>query len=105
MKVPEPQDFIGDPMRVVSDTVDSPPRACRPRRAFTVVELMIVVLILSILSVTAMDAVATFEANQRADRAARESLAAFRFAKGLAMSTGKKAKVVVDTTARTVSVF
>jgi Tfp pilus assembly protein FimT len=69
------------------------------------VELMIVVLILSILSVTAMDAIATFEANQRADRAARESLAAFRFAKGLAMSTGKKAKVVVDTTASTLSVF
>ena len=74
-------------------------------RAFTLVELMLVMLIISILSVAGMDAIASFEANQRADRAARESLTAFRFAKGLAMSTGKKAKVVVDPIARTLSVF
>jgi hypothetical protein len=51
-----------------------------------------------------MDAVSTFEANQRADRAAREALAAFRFARSLAMTTGKKAKVMLDTTT-TVSSF
>src|SRR4051812_48054706 len=81
-------------------------RAPRPRaRGFTMLELMLVVLIMSILSVAGMDAISSFEANQRADRAARESLTAFRFARGLAMTTGKKAKVVVDTAARTISIY
>src|SRR4051812_40645386 len=59
-----------------------------PARGFTMLELMLVILIMSILSVAGMDAISTFEANQRADRAARESLTAFRFARGLAMTTG-----------------
>lgn len=62
---------------------------------FTVVEIMIVVLILAIISVLSVSAVANFEANQRADRAAREALAVFRFARNLAMTSGKNATVRV----------
>ncbi|HVT81888.1 MAG TPA: hypothetical protein VHM90_14675 [Phycisphaerae bacterium] len=68
-------------------------------------ELMTVVLILAIIAVCGMDAIAEFETAQRADRAARESLAYFRLARTLAMSTGKKAKVSVSTSSKTVSVF
>jgi len=66
---------------------------------------MIVVVILAIVALLGMDAIAEFEATQRADRAARESLACFRFARNLAMTTGKKAKIAVDTTNRTLSVY
>jgi len=77
-----------------------------PRRGgFTLVEIMLVVLIMAIIAVMGIDAIAEFDAAQRADRAARESLAFFRFARTLAMTTGKKAKVAVDTTNRTLSVY
>jgi type II secretory pathway pseudopilin PulG len=66
---------------------------------------MLVVLIMSILAVIGMDGIAEFESAQRADRAARESLSFFRFARNLAMTTGKNAKVAVDTTNRTLSVY
>ncbi len=66
---------------------------------------MTVVLILSILAVLGMDGIAEFEAAQRPDRAARESLAYFRLARTLAMTTGKKAKVSISTANATVSVF
>ena len=75
------------------------------RRGFTLLEIMLVVLILSIITVLGLDAIADFEANQRADRAARESLAFFRSARSLAMTTGKKAKVSISTTNKTVSIF
>jgi prepilin-type N-terminal cleavage/methylation domain-containing protein len=75
------------------------------RRGFTMIELMLVLVIMSIVAVLGMDAIADFEASQRADRAARESLAFFRFARNLAMTTGKKAKVTVSTTSRTVSIY
>jgi prepilin-type N-terminal cleavage/methylation domain-containing protein len=74
-------------------------------RGFTIVELMLVLVIMSILAVLGMDAIADFESAQRSDRAARESLAFFRFARNLAMTTGKKAKVAVDPANRTVSVY
>jgi prepilin-type N-terminal cleavage/methylation domain-containing protein len=79
----------------------------RVRRGFTVVEIMIVVLIMSIIGVLSVGAVADFEANQRADRAAREALAVFRFARSLAMTTGKNAKVrvVSSATAATLTVY
>jgi type II secretory pathway pseudopilin PulG len=60
---------------------------------------MIVVLIMSIIGVLSLGAVADFEANQRADRAARESLAVFRFARSLAMTSGKNAKVRIVSSA------
>jgi Tfp pilus assembly protein FimT len=68
-------------------------------------ELMIVLLILSITSVISIDTIATFEANQRAERGARETLAYFRYARHLAMTTGKQAKVEIDTTHKTISVY
>lgn len=80
-------------------------RASPRRHGFTLVEIMLVVLIMSIIAVLGMDAIAEFESSQRADRAARESLVFFRLARNLAMTTGKKAKVAVDTSNRTVSVF
>ena len=60
---------------------------------------MIVVLIMSIIGVLSLGAVADFEANQRADRAARESLTFFRFARSLAMTSGKNAKVRIVSSA------
>src|SRR4051794_13535147 len=77
----------------------------RLRRGFTVVEVMIVLLIMSIIAVLAIDAISGFEANQRADRAARESLAAFRYARTLAMTTGKTTKVSVNTTTGNIAVY
>lgn len=69
------------------------------------VEVMMVLMVMSIMAVLGMDAIAEFDAAQRADRAARESLTFFRLARNLAMTTGKKAKVVVDPVGKTVSVF
>jgi prepilin-type N-terminal cleavage/methylation domain-containing protein len=77
----------------------------RGRRGFTMMEVMLVLVIMSIVAVLGMDAIAEFEAAQRADRAARESLAFFRLARNLAMTTGKSAKVVVDPTNNKISVF
>jgi prepilin-type N-terminal cleavage/methylation domain-containing protein len=64
--------------------------------AFTLLELMLVILIMSIVSVICLDAVSSFEANQRSDRAAREALAFFRYARALALTTGKNAEVVIS---------
>lgn len=90
--------------------VASPPVAPRHRggnepRGFTMIEILLVLLIMSIIAVLGMDGIAEFEAAQRADRAARESLAFFRLARNLAMTTGKNAKVVVNPTSNNVSVF
>ena len=100
-------------MRRLAISSPAPPAtACTRRdvagtmeRGFTITELTLVMLIISIISVLGMDAVSSFEANQRADRAARESLACFRYAKSLALTTGKKAKVAVSTTNGTLSVY
>ncbi|HVS71660.1 MAG TPA: prepilin-type N-terminal cleavage/methylation domain-containing protein [Phycisphaerae bacterium] len=77
----------------------------RRRRAFTAMELMIVITILSIVSVISIDTIATFEANQRADRASREALAFFRFARNLAMTTGKTAEVRLTPASSTFAVY
>jgi prepilin-type N-terminal cleavage/methylation domain-containing protein len=77
----------------------------RTRPAFTMVEVMLVLLVMSIIAVLGTDAIAEFEAAQRPERAARESLAFFRSARNIAMTTGKKAKVVISTTNRTVSIY
>ncbi len=81
------------------------PAARRGSRGFTLVEMIIVILILSIVYVMGMDTIATFEANQRADRAAREILAFFRFARQLAMTTGNNAKVQVNTAGNSFAVY
>jgi prepilin-type N-terminal cleavage/methylation domain-containing protein len=79
-------------------------RACS-RRAFTMLEMILVLLVMSIIAVMGMGAIADFEAAQRSDRAARESLAFFRSARNLAMTTGKKAKVVITPSAGTVAIY
>jgi len=89
-------------MREATRTVSTlPPR----RRAFTLVEMLLVILIMAIIATLGLDAIANFEAAQRADRACRESLTFFRFARSLAQTTGKKAKVTVDTTNKTFAIY
>ncbi|HVX85345.1 MAG TPA: prepilin-type N-terminal cleavage/methylation domain-containing protein [Phycisphaerae bacterium] len=83
----------------------STPAAIRSRRAFSAMELMIVITILSIVSVIGIDTIASFEANQRADRACREALAFFRFARHLAMTTGKTAEVRITPASSTFAVY
>ena len=75
------------------------------RRGFTLLEMMIVVTLMAITAVISIDTIATFEANQRADRACREALGFFRFARSLAMTTGKTAEVRLDFTAHTFAVY
>jgi prepilin-type N-terminal cleavage/methylation domain-containing protein len=75
------------------------------RRGFTAMELMIVILIMSIVASLGVDTISTFEANQRAERAARESLTLFRYARYLALSTGKSSKVEIDATAGMLAVY
>lgn len=77
----------------------------RRARAFTMMEMMIVVTLMAITAVISVDTIATFEANQRADRACREALGFFRFARNLAMTTGKTAEVRLDFTAHTFAVY
>jgi len=68
-------------------------------------EVMIVMVIIAIVGVMGMDAIADYETSQRPQRAAGETLAFFRYARHLAMTTGKKAKVQINTTSNTVSVY
>ena len=75
------------------------------RAAFTLIEMMLVITIASIIALIAIDFISSFEAHQRAERAARESLSCFRAARNLAMTTGKYAKVVVDTTGQTLTIL
>jgi len=77
----------------------------RRGRGFTAMELMIVIMIMAIVASLGVDTISTFEANQRAERAARESLALFRYARYLALSTGKSSKVEIDTSAGTLAVY
>ena len=83
-----------------------PPPASPPARgAFTLIEVLMVVLIMGICATIGLDAISASDANQRAERSAREVLAAFRFARNLAINTGKKAQVVISTSSATASVY
>jgi prepilin-type N-terminal cleavage/methylation domain-containing protein len=75
------------------------------RRAFTAIEMLIVLLIMSIVSVLGMDTISEFEASQRAQRASLEILAFFRYARNLAMTTGNNAEVKLDTVNNTFAVY
>ena len=75
------------------------------RRGFTVVELMIVIVILAIAATLGADVISHTEATQRADRAAREVLAALRFARNLALTTGNISGVEFDTSAKNAKVY
>ena len=75
------------------------------RRGFTTVELVLVLTIMAITATLAADVISTTESNQRADRAAREVVAALRFARNMAMTTGNTSGVEFDTTAKTAKVY
>ncbi len=72
--------------------------------AFTLVEIMITVLIMSITATIAMEAVANTDAGLRAERAAREAVTAVRFARTRAMSDGTSYIVRFNVGAKTISV-
>ncbi len=74
-------------------------------RAFTLVEMLIVILIMAITASLGVDAISGFEAAERPTRAARECLQAFRFARQLAVATGKSAKVSFNTSTNSFSVY
>src|SRR6476660_9074196 len=84
---------------------ETSPQRQAGRRGFTAMEMLVVLIIMSIVTVLGIDSVATFEANQRSERAARGCLAFFRYARNLALTTGKSAKVQVDTTNHTLAVY
>lgn len=80
-------------------------RAGRRGGAFTLLEILIVLLIMGIVASFGIQAISAFESSNRAERAAREGLAAFRYARHLAMTTGKSAKVSFDTVNSAFSVY
>jgi len=80
-------------------------RPARVARGFTLIEILIVVMIMSIVMSLGVQTIASFEANQRAERAARETLVAFRFARNLAMTTGKDSCVLFNTSSNSFSIY
>src|SRR5262249_1087777 len=74
-------------------------------RGFTLIEILIVVIILGIVTSFGVQAISEFEANHRAGRAARECMAAFRYSRYLAMTTGKNSKVSFNTGSNSLSVY
>ena len=85
------------------------PRPAQRRRplapGLTLVEVMATVVILGIGGTVALDAVSGSEANYRATRAAEETVAALRYARLLAMSTGNLCGVEFNSSLKTVSVY
>ena len=77
----------------------------KKRRAFTLIEILIVVTILAITAILGLDTISNTEASLRADRAAREALAALRYARMMAMTTGGTYGVEFDTTNKRFQVF
>ena len=75
------------------------------RGGFTLVEIMIVVAIMGIAGTMAMAMVSRSEAGMKSDRAARELVAAVRYARMLALSTGGSYGVQIDTTNNAFSVY
>ena len=77
----------------------------RVRRAFTLVEIVIVVLIASIAGTIALTAYSSTDAGYRPDRTARELTTALRYARSLAMSTNAICGVEIDTSLQQFRVF
>ena len=68
-------------------------------------EMLAVLLILAIGATMSIDMIASYEGTTRAERAARESIVFARYARNLAMTTGKSAELKVDTASGTFSVY
>jgi prepilin-type N-terminal cleavage/methylation domain-containing protein len=78
----------------------------RPRTyAFTLIEMLIVVLLMAITSTIAMDVIAETEAGLRPDRAAREAVCAILYARAMAISYGGNFGVEFDTANNRFQVF
>jgi type II secretion system protein H len=77
----------------------------RRQAGFTLIEILIVVLILAITATAGMDAIANTDATMRANRAGREVVAALRYARMMATTTGGVYGVEFDTTNKRFQVF
>lgn len=77
---------------------------CRSR-AFTLVEILIVVLIAAIAGTIALTAYSSTDAGFRPERAARELTTALRYARSLAMSTNTTCGVEIDTSLKQFRVY
>ncbi len=71
----------------------------RKHYGYTLTEILIVVAILAITATLALGMIGNTEASLHADRAAREALAAIKYARMMAMTTGGTYGVEFDTTA------
>jgi Tfp pilus assembly protein FimT len=67
--------------------------------------VLVVVVVLGIVANIGLDAISAADANFRADRAARETLAALRYARWLAMSSGNTCGVEFDTAQKKIKVY
>jgi len=72
---------------------------------FTLLDVLLTLLILAIATAISLDAIANTEAGFRADRAARETITALRYARTLAMTTGNASGVEFDTTQKKIKVY
>jgi type II secretion system protein H len=77
----------------------------RPSRGFTLIELLVVVTIMAIAATITIDALGNTEASLRADRAARETVSALRYARALSVTTGGTFGVEFDTANARFQVF
>jgi prepilin-type N-terminal cleavage/methylation domain-containing protein len=75
------------------------------RAGFTLVEIMLVLLVIAISATLSIDLIADYDAHQRSERAARYSVQFLRYARNLAMTTGKNAKLTVNATNGTFAVY
>jgi prepilin-type N-terminal cleavage/methylation domain-containing protein len=77
----------------------------RSRAGFTLLELIMVLMVIAIGTSLSIDMIAGFDAHQRAERAARNCAAFARYARNLAMTTGKSAKLSVNPSTGTFAVY
>jgi Tfp pilus assembly protein FimT len=73
-------------------------------RGFTVIEVLAILIILSVTAKLAVDSVGDADAGLRAERAARETAGAIRYARCKAMTDGVNYKVRFNVASKTISV-
>ena len=81
------------------------PRHRPARRAFTTIEVLMVLLIIGIAAAVSADYISASEANARADRAARQAVIALRYARSLAVASGSSSGVEFDSTGKKIKVY